>query len=81
MPAHYNPVHLVYVLNTEIARVIETEPFNTYGQYNNKNSICDLTMENGPTLTTKGNPGEDHCDTFTVLFLFPQVFSWRMLFC
>lgn len=35
---------------------------------NIKNS--DLTMETGPTLTTKRNPGQDHYDTFTVRFLF-----------
>lgn len=35
---------------------------------NIKNGVRDLTMETGPAFTTKGNPGQDHCDTLTVLF-------------
>lgn len=35
---------------------------------NIQNGVYDLTMETGPAFTTKGNPGQDHCDTLTVLF-------------
>lgn len=31
---------------------------------NIKNGVGDLTMETGPTFTTKGNPGQDHRNAF-----------------